>query len=178
VFRGWNRMSSPTSGRARADAYLRPVQSEQNLTVMTEAYVRHLLMDGSRCRGARYSKDGQSRDIYAEREVIMCAGAIGSPKVLMLSGVGPAAQLHKHGVPVVATFPASVKICTNHPIAWVSFSAVRTPEETPFRRPHVLTRSGEHAEPDVLVMFAEAAIEPRWQGRVRASPWRFRWYVR
>jgi choline dehydrogenase len=124
-------------------------------------------MDGSRCRGARYSKDGQSQDIYAEREVIVCAGAIGSPKLLMLSGIGPAAQLHRHGVPVVADLLGVGENLHDHPIAWVSYNAMRTPEQTPFREPHLLARSDAHAEPDVLVMFAEAAIEPRWQG---ASP--------
>jgi choline dehydrogenase len=153
--------------QSAAAAYLGPVQSEPNLTVVTDAYVRHLVMDGSRCRGARYSKDGQSQDIYAEREVIVCAGAIGSPKLLMLSGIGPAAQLHSHGVPVVADLPGVGENLHDHPIAWVSYSAMQTPEETPFRRPLLLTRSDEHAEPDVLMLFAEAAIEPRWQG---ASP--------
>ena len=153
--------------QSAADAYLAPALSEPNLTVVTDAYVRQLVMDGTRCRGARYSKDGYSHDIYAEREVIVCAGAIGSPKLLMLSGIGPAAQLRKHGVSVIADLPDVGENLHDHPIAWVSYGAMRTAEETPFRRPHLLTRSDEHAEPDVLVMFAEAAIEPRWQG---ASP--------
>jgi choline dehydrogenase len=150
-----------------ADAYLRPVQSEPNLTVVTDAFVRQLVMDGSRCRGVRYTKDGQSHDIYAEREVIVCAGAIGSPKLLMVSGIGPAAQLRKHGVPVVTDLPGVGENLHDHPFAWVSFSTMRTAEETPFRRAHLLTRSDEHAEPDVLAIFAETAIGARWQG---ASP--------
>jgi choline dehydrogenase len=153
--------------QSAADAYLGPVLSEPNLTVVTDAFVRQLVMDGSRCRGARYTKDGHSHDIYAEREVIVCAGAIGSPKLLMLSGIGPAAQLRKHAVPVVADLPGVGENLHDHPFAWVSYSAMRCAEETPFRRPGLLTRSGEHAEPDVLVMFAEAAIGPHWQG---ASP--------
>ncbi|WAJ42528.1 GMC family oxidoreductase N-terminal domain-containing protein [Mycobacterium sp. Aquia_216] len=153
--------------QSAADAYLGAVLSEPNLTVVTDAYVRQLVMDGSRCRGARYTKDGHSHDIYAEREVIVCAGAIGSPKVLMLSGIGPAEQLRKHGVPVVVDLPGVGENLHDHPFAWVSYSAMRSAEETPFRRPHLLTRSDEHAEPDVLVIFAEAAIEPHWQG---ASP--------
>jgi choline dehydrogenase len=150
--------------QSAADAYLRPVLSEPNLTVVTDAYVRQLVLDGARCRGARYTRDGHRHEIYAEREVIVCAGAIGSPKLLMLSGIGPAAQLRKHGVPVVADLPGVGENLHDHPFAWVSYNAIRTAEETPFRRPHLLTRSDEHGEPDVLLMFAEAAIEPHWQG--------------
>ena len=153
--------------QSAADAYLRPMLGEPDLTVVTDACVSQLVMDGSRCIGARYSKDGHNRGIYAEREVILCAGAIGSPKLLMLSGIGPAAHLHDLGVPVLIDLPGVGENLQDHPIAWVSYSAKRAVEQTPSRRAHLLTRSDELAEPDVLVMFTEAAIEPRWQG---ASP--------
>jgi choline dehydrogenase len=153
--------------QSAADAYLTPKLADRNLTVVTDAHVRQLIMDGSRCRGARYAKSGQSHDIYAEREVILCAGAIGSPVVLMLSGIGPAAELRKHAVPVVVDLPGVGENLQDHPMAWVSYGAMCSFEETPFRRPHVLTRSDEQADPDLLVMFADAAIDPHWRG---ASP--------
>jgi choline dehydrogenase len=153
--------------QSAADAYLGPVCSNPNLTVVTQAHVRQLVMDGSRCLGARYSKDGQSHDIYADREVILGAGAIGSPNVLMLSGIGPAAQLREHGVPVVVDLPGVGENLQDHPIAWVSYGAKRSAEETPFRRLQLLTRSRPDDDPDVLMLFAEAAIDPHWLG---ASP--------
>ncbi|MCV7413474.1 hypothetical protein AWC05_02810 [Mycobacterium florentinum] len=153
--------------QSAADAYLGTVCSNPNLTVVTQAHVRQLVMAGSRCLGARYSKDGLSQDIYADREVILCAGAIGSPNVLMRSGIGPAAQLREHGVPVVIDLPGVGENLQDHPIAWVSYDAKRGAEETPLRPLQLLTRSHAHDDPDVLMMFAEAAIDPRWQG---ASP--------
>jgi len=65
--------------------------TRSNLTVFTGAQVQRLVMDGSRCRGAEYVKDGRTHVAWADGEVISCAGAIGSPRVLMLSGIGPAA---------------------------------------------------------------------------------------
>lgn len=153
--------------QSAADAYLGPVRSHPNLTVVTEAHVRQLILDGPRCLGARYSKDGQLQDIYAEREVVLCAGAIGSPNTLMRSGIGPAAQLCEHDVPVVIDLPGVGENLQDHPIAWVSYGAKRSVEESPFRRLQLLTRSHKHEDPDVLMLFAEAAIEPRWRG---ASP--------
>jgi choline dehydrogenase len=68
---------------------------------------------------------------------------------------------------VVVDLPGVGENLQDHPMAWVSYGAMCSFEETPFRRPHVLTRSDEQADPDLLVMFADAAIDPHWRG---ASP--------
>jgi hypothetical protein len=121
-------------------------------------------MDGSRCRGARYLKEDQTQAIYAEREVILCAGAIASPKLLMLSGIGPAPQLRKHGLPVVADLPGVGENLHDHPISWVSYSTTQSADATPSRQACLLSRSAEHVDPDVFMIFLEAAVEPHWQG--------------
>src|SRR3954464_1502113 len=84
-----------------ADAYLRPAMKRPNLEVVTHAMVEGLDLDGRRVTGVRY-KDRlrRSQTAAASREVILSAGAFGSPHLLLLSGIGPAAQLQEAGVPV------------------------------------------------------------------------------
>ena len=150
--------------QSATDAYLRPMLSRSNLTVVTDAFVLELLMAGSRCRGAWYLKEGQTHVIYAEREVILCAGAIASPKLLMLSGIGPAPQLCEHRLPVVADLPGVGENLHDHPISWVSCSTTQSADATPSRQACLLSRSAEHVDPDVFMIFLEAAVEPHWQG--------------
>jgi choline dehydrogenase len=88
-----------------ATAFLRPALRRPNLTVLTGALALNLIMIGTRCAGVRAVHDGAVVDLYAERETIVSAGAIGSPKVLMLSGVGPADALASHGVETVHDLP-------------------------------------------------------------------------
>ena len=81
-----------------ARAFLHPVLHRPNLTVLTGAMAHELLFDGLRCRGVRYEKDGQLHDVYAEGEVILSGGAIASPHLLMLSGIGDADDLRQVGI--------------------------------------------------------------------------------
>ncbi len=81
-----------------ADAFLRPARSRPNLTVMTGAHVLGLNIDGERASGVRLSRKGKTATVTANSEVILCAGAIGSPQLLMLSGIGPVADLEALGV--------------------------------------------------------------------------------
>jgi len=81
-----------------ARAYLRPAMSRPNLRVETAAHATHLLFDGTRATGVAYARDGVARTARAAREVIVCAGAINSPQLLLLSGIGPAAHLDALGV--------------------------------------------------------------------------------
>lgn len=92
--------------RTPADAYLSDaVRRRPNLRVLTEACVTRVLMDGQRATGVAYNQGGQSHELHARREVVLCAGAFGTPQLLMLSGLGPAAHLRAHGIPVVADLP-------------------------------------------------------------------------
>ncbi|CAB3679568.1 MULTISPECIES: GMC family oxidoreductase [Achromobacter] len=88
-----------------AVAYLRPARGRANLRVETGAHTMAVLFEGSRACGVRYRQDGQVRTLRARREVILCAGALQSPQLLQLSGVGPAALLRRFGIGVVRDLP-------------------------------------------------------------------------
>ncbi|MFB6092474.1 MAG: GMC family oxidoreductase [Haloquadratum sp.] len=81
-----------------AVAYLRPVLDRENLTAETGAHVTRVLFDGDRAVGVEYEQEGRRHTVEAEREVILSAGAVDSPKLLLLSGIGPADHLDDHGI--------------------------------------------------------------------------------
>jgi choline dehydrogenase len=82
-------------------AFLRPVMRRPNLTVLTNWQVRRLRFAGKRAVGVEFSQDGEEVFAGAHIETVLAAGAIGSPQILQLSGIGPAALLGAHGIPVV-----------------------------------------------------------------------------
>src|SRR5262249_58996061 len=81
-----------------ADASLRPVLGHRNLTVLTEAPAVKLTLTGTRCTGVEFLLDGHLRSVGASRELILCAGAIHTPRLLLLSGLGPKADLEHLGI--------------------------------------------------------------------------------
>jgi choline dehydrogenase len=83
-----------------ASAFLKPAMSRPNLRVVTNAQVDHLCLDGKRVTGVAFRQGDEPRTANARREVIVSAGAIGSPQILQLSGIGPGALLERHGIPV------------------------------------------------------------------------------
>ena len=87
-----------------ATAYLRPAERRANLRVETDAHVTRILFDGRRAMGVAFRRGGRTVHVRA-REVILSAGAIQSPQLLQLSGVGPAAMLNALGIPVVHELP-------------------------------------------------------------------------
>ncbi len=88
-----------------ADAFLRPALARDTLTVKTNAYTRRVILDGDRAVGVEAEIDGAHATVLARREVILCGGAINSPQLLMLSGVGDAAHLREVGVSPVVDLP-------------------------------------------------------------------------
>ena len=88
-----------------AKAYLEPALSRSNLTLVTKAMTRRVLLDGKRAVGVEYVKDGSTVSARAAREVIVSAGAIGSPHVLQLSGIGPGQVLKDAGIEVLHELP-------------------------------------------------------------------------
>ena len=88
-----------------ATAYLRPVRRRSNLVVETGAHVHALRFEGRRAVGVRYARGHLTREALARAEIILCAGAVGSPQILQLSGVGPAGLLQEHGIEVVHALP-------------------------------------------------------------------------
>jgi choline dehydrogenase-like flavoprotein len=88
-----------------AKGYLTPVLSRPNLTVITEAMSTRILFEGRRAIGVEYLQGGERKQVKASREVLLSAGALQSPQLLMLSGVGPADHLREHGIDVVLDSP-------------------------------------------------------------------------
>ncbi len=88
-----------------AKAYLTPNLGRKNLTVFTEAHTTRVLFEGKRATGIEFIRDGLRQQIGANHEVLMAAGALQTPQLLMLSGVGPADQLAKFGIGVVHELP-------------------------------------------------------------------------
>jgi choline dehydrogenase len=88
-----------------AVAYLRSAQRRSNLRVQTQALATRIRFDGRRATGIDYEVGGTSQTARARREVLLCGGSFNSPQLLQLSGVGPAALLQRHGIPVVLDAP-------------------------------------------------------------------------
>jgi choline dehydrogenase len=92
-----------------AKAFLKPVAARDNLTIMTGCHVERLVIEnteqGPVCRGVEFTGGGKSFRADAVRETLLAAGAIGSPQILQLSGVGPAASLHQHGIAPLVDAP-------------------------------------------------------------------------
>ncbi len=88
-----------------ADAYLRPAMRRPNLVVHVHAHATRMLFEGRRVTGVEYLRDGKAQQARAQRGVILCGGTVNSPQLLMLSGLGPAAQLQSLGIPVVMDLP-------------------------------------------------------------------------
>lgn len=88
-----------------ADAYLRPAMKRKNLTVVTEALATKVIFDGGRAVGVEFDKDGTRQVARARREVVLCGGAVNTPQLLMLSGIGDPDHLVEHGIDVIAESP-------------------------------------------------------------------------
>ena len=88
-----------------ARAYITPNLSRPNLTTITGALIERINISDGRAVGVSYRQGGQSREIKVRREIILSAGAFGSPQILMLSGIGPGADLQRHGIAVVHDLP-------------------------------------------------------------------------
>jgi choline dehydrogenase len=86
-------------------AFLRPAMSRPNLTVLTGALTQRLRLAGRRAEGVEYFRNGEQAFAAARRETILSAGAVGSPQILQLSGIGPGALLQKHGIAVAHDAP-------------------------------------------------------------------------
>jgi choline dehydrogenase-like flavoprotein len=86
-------------------AYLRPAKNRPNLTVQTNAHTKKILFDGKRAVGVSYDLNGTPAEARAGREVLLCAGAVQSPQILELSGVGRPELLREHGIAVVHELP-------------------------------------------------------------------------
>jgi choline dehydrogenase len=109
-----------------ADAFLAPVRKRSNLTVTTRAHVRRIMIERDRAVGVEYGEGDGRQVARAEKEVIVSAGAYGSPQLLMLSGVGPADHLREHGIEVRLDQPNVGAHLQEHPMALVNLRCATT----------------------------------------------------
>jgi len=150
-----------------ADAYLRPALGRPNLTVRTGSFVTALRVRHGRCTGVSYVRDGVTRTADAA-EVIVCAGAIGSAQLLMLSGIGPGGELRALGVEPAADVPGVGANLQDHPIIVVSYAARAALPASQYNHgeAYAALRSGVPGDyPDlhlfpILLPVAPAGLEP------------------
>ena len=108
-----------------AAAYLKPALRRSNLTVETFAHATRLLFKGRRAVGVEYARQGELKQATAEREVILCGGAVNSPQLLMLSGIGPAEHLNDLGIPVLSELPGVGQNLEDHLLVGVTYQCTK-----------------------------------------------------
>ena len=104
-----------------ASAYLRPALKRPNLQLVTRALVRRIDLEGGRATGITYLRDGQTHSVRAEREVVLAGGAINSPQLLMLSGIGDPDGLRAHGIDAAVPLPGVGRNLSDHTSAALVF---------------------------------------------------------
>ncbi|QFG24267.1 GMC family oxidoreductase [Actinomadura sp. WMMB 499] len=108
-----------------AAGYLHPNEDRPNLTVVTDALATRVLIEGGRAVGVTYEARGESLTARANAEVVLSGGAVNSPQLLMLSGIGPADHLHEHGIYALVDSPVGQNL-QDHPFVNVMFATPRT----------------------------------------------------
>ncbi|PAV25656.1 choline dehydrogenase [Tamilnaduibacter salinus] len=102
-----------------AMAYLKPALNRSNLSLEMHALTQRVIMEGKKAVGVEYRKNGQTYRVRARKEVILSASTFNSPKLLMLSGIGPAEHLKDHGIDVVHDLPGVGRNLQDHLEVWV-----------------------------------------------------------
>ncbi|MGV9345924.1 GMC family oxidoreductase [Streptomyces spiralis] len=147
-----------------ATGYLRPAARRPNLTVLTGAQATRVLIRRGRAEGVRYLRDGRTHTAWADGEVVVSAGAFESPKLLMLSGVGPAPQLARHGIPCVRDLPGVGENLQDHLFVPLCHQSRREhPAAELVSEAGLFTRSRHAAEdgsPDLQFAFGTAKFLP------------------
>ncbi len=194
---GWCQQTR--GGRRRASTartYLRPALKRPNLQLVTHALVHRIVFDGNRAIGVDYSQGGQVERVMAGREVILSAGAIGSPHLLQLSGVGDPDHLAKLGIAVVEALPGVGRNMQDHYVARITYpvEGARTANERARGLPlaaevlrWLVTGKGmlsysaslvaasvkvleESATPDIQCVFAPGSFKDGQVGRLEEEP--------
>ncbi|WP_320200736.1 choline dehydrogenase (plasmid) [Agrobacterium sp. rho-13.3] len=105
--------------------YLRPAMRKGNVKVELSALVQKIIFDGKRAVGVRYVQNGETVNVFAEKEVIVCGGAFNSPQILLLSGIGPARELAAVGINTIVDLPGVGKGVQDHIAVSVKYRASR-----------------------------------------------------
>jgi choline dehydrogenase len=141
-----------------AHAYLLPVLGRKNLTILSDTRVESLVFEGARCVGIRCRIDGQRREIRSEQDVVLSAGCIESPRLLMLSGIGNADHLGRLGITVVADLPGVGENLQDHCQLRTFSTDAGQAAISPRLDAHLFLRSSDTLPaPDLHVGLAQAA---------------------
>lgn len=123
---GWHHINTLEGKRfSTKEGYLDPIAGRSNLTLSTDSYATRLLIEGGRCVGVEYLKDGELVQARARREVIVCAGALESPHLLLLSGIGPEGQLKEYGIDAKMPLPGVGENFHNHVLTGVIYECAK-----------------------------------------------------
>ncbi len=161
-----------------AAAFLVPILSRPNVEVRTSASVTRLMTEGRRVVGVEYIQDGRRQQVRARREVVLSAGAVDSPRLLMLSGIGPADQLRAQGIPIVQDLAGVGRNMQDHlklSIRWAgkttlpgsTVTAGLFTASTPMTPPDLQFYVGRGLEtPDTFVTITVSLVRPRSRGTI------------
>jgi choline dehydrogenase len=147
--------------QSAADAYLQPVLDRPNLDVVTDALAHRVTITDGRCTGVEYSVGAETFTVAAQTEVVLTAGTVGTAQLLMLSGIGPQAQLRELGIDVVTDLPGVGANLHDHPMSGIVYQSARP--VPPGMNNHgevqglVSTDIGGHG-PDVQIMFVDVPL--------------------
>jgi choline dehydrogenase len=149
-------------------SYLYPVMDQANLTVLTGAYVNRLIIEGDIVTGVEFEWQGKVHSISASNEAVLSAGAIHTPKILMLSGIGDRAELDRFGIATVSHLPGVGRNFQDHPI--IGGGLWEAPEPLPMRNnaaeANLFVKSRpERDTPDLHIWHVEAPYLSEVTGR-------------
>lgn len=144
----WQHTIKDGKRQSTAVAFLHPIRQRPNLTIETQTFMTRLLFEGRRAVGVAFRRDGADHHVTASKEIILSAGAINSPQLLMLSGIGPAEELRSLGIPIVADLPGVGQNLQDHARAVVQYQATHNIPVHP---------ASNHAEAG---MFVHSGIDP------------------
>ncbi len=149
--------------QSAADAYLIPALTRPNLELITDATVNRVIVENGRCTGVEYrQRSEQSEIVRCDGEVVLAAGGIGSPHLLLLSGIGPTGHLRAAGVDVVQDLPAVGLNLQDHPLTGIVYRSRRTvptPQHNHGEAMGVLrTSGGDFGAPDLQILFVDSSV--------------------
>lgn len=152
-----------------AEAYLKPVLGAPNLEIATHALATKIVLTDGRASALEYVHDGETIRADVRREVILCAGAFESPKLLMLSGIGPAGHLSQLGIPVTVDLPGVGGNLHDHPRIDIAFGNPSPTDIDPASNilevAGFLNTSSDPEGPDVQFHFATTLVNPALMDR-------------
>jgi choline dehydrogenase len=120
-----------------ASAFVKPILGRKNLKLLTQVRVTRLVLEQGRVRGVEYADPDGLKTTRVEREVVLCCGAFETPKLMMLSGLGPAEQLARHDIPVVQNLPGVGANLQDHLLLGIGFESL-----IPLDPPELLAEAG------------------------------------